>query len=288
MKFINRNSFQLDNYRLTPEEYQLKISERPRPIVLDIRAKLEVECGTVEHAYSMPAEEFSDCLIQLPPFGAIILYSDENNNQIEACLKILFEHGFNDIAYVDGGYKAIMADLIEISEPDKVKIAKMLREQKKKGIILDLQAYSVSYQLAENNPDLSEYKYIELDNFKIYFSHNKLRLIKGTKISYQEGKITFDHSRWKQKNNSEDLSSRVQKVLDQEINPMVASHGGFVKLIQIDDDVAYVEMAGGCQGCGLSAVTLKQGVEAAIFHSVPEIAEVLDTTKHEEGVNPYY
>jgi Fe/S biogenesis protein NfuA len=84
------------------------------------------------------------------------------------------------------------------------------------------------------------------------------------------------------------LARAVQEMLDIEINPAVASHGGYIGLLDIADGVAYVQMGGGCQGCGLAEVTLSQGVRTAIVERFPEIVEVVDTTDHASGTNPYY
>lgn len=84
------------------------------------------------------------------------------------------------------------------------------------------------------------------------------------------------------------LAQRVQETLDKEINPGVASHGGHISLLEVKDNKAYIKLGGGCQGCGMADVTLKQGIEVAIRKAVPEIEEVLDTTDHGSGDNPYY
>jgi Fe-S cluster biogenesis protein NfuA len=81
---------------------------------------------------------------------------------------------------------------------------------------------------------------------------------------------------------------RVQRLLDDEINPAVASHGGYIALVDVLDNVVYLRLEGGCQGCGMANVTLKQGVEAAIRRELPEIVAVRDTTDHAGGSNPYY
>lgn len=86
----------------------------------------------------------------------------------------------------------------------------------------------------------------------------------------------------------EELRDRVQTVLDSEINPSVSSHGGHVDLIDVQENSAYIRMSGGCQGCGSADLTLKLGIERAIRHAVPEIAQVLDVTDHAAGRNPYY
>ncbi|MBX3002388.1 MAG: NifU family protein [Anaerolineales bacterium] len=87
---------------------------------------------------------------------------------------------------------------------------------------------------------------------------------------------------------SDPLAVRVQQVINEYINPGVAGHGGWVLLTDVKSTSVYVEMGGGCQGCGLSAVTLRQGIERAIMEAVPEVTEVIDITEHGEGENPYY
>jgi Fe-S cluster biogenesis protein NfuA len=84
------------------------------------------------------------------------------------------------------------------------------------------------------------------------------------------------------------LRERVQDVLDMDINPAVASHGGFVELIDVRQNDVYVRMGGGCQGCGMASMTLRHGVETAIRRAVPEVGGIFDTTDHAAGRNPYY
>jgi Fe/S biogenesis protein NfuA len=81
---------------------------------------------------------------------------------------------------------------------------------------------------------------------------------------------------------------QIQRVLDEQVNPAVASHGGNISLIEYRDGIAYLQMGGGCQGCGQAAATLKQGVERILRDQVPEIEEILDVTDHAGGRNPYY
>lgn len=84
------------------------------------------------------------------------------------------------------------------------------------------------------------------------------------------------------------LRARVEDVLENEINPSVASHGGIVHLLDIRDNNLFIQMGGGCQGCGMASVTLKHGVEAAIRQAIPEVGAILDVTDHAAGRNPYY
>ncbi len=87
---------------------------------------------------------------------------------------------------------------------------------------------------------------------------------------------------------SGDVAQRVMQVLEAQINPSIASHGGRADLVAVEDEVAYLRLSGGCAGCGMAAVTLSQGIEVAIRDSVPEIARVVDVTDHAAGTNPYY
>lgn len=84
------------------------------------------------------------------------------------------------------------------------------------------------------------------------------------------------------------IRKRVQEVLDTRINPSVAAHGGRVALIGVEGNTIFIQMGGGCQGCGQANVTLKQGVEVEIHAAVPEVGDILDTTDHAAGRNPYY
>ncbi|HWP46324.1 MAG TPA: NifU family protein [Candidatus Limnocylindrales bacterium] len=84
------------------------------------------------------------------------------------------------------------------------------------------------------------------------------------------------------------VAQRIQQLIDTRINPAIAAHGGYVSLIDIKDNVVYVQLGGGCQGCGMVDVTLKQGIEVMIKEEVPEITQVLDVTDHAGGKNPYY
>jgi len=113
--------------------------------------------------------------------------------------------------------------------------------------------------------------------------------VRGTTIDFVEGpegagfRIDNPNPLW-----GDAISQSVQKVFDEEINPQVASHGGWVQLLEVKNDIAYIQLGGGCQGCGMVDVTLKQGIEVVLREKVPQIREVVDTTDHAGGANPYY
>lgn len=85
-----------------------------------------------------------------------------------------------------------------------------------------------------------------------------------------------------------DTADKIRQLLEQRINPALAAHGGYAELMGVDGDKAFVTMGGGCQGCAISAMTLREGIERSIKEAVPEITEVVDTTDHSAGENPFY
>ncbi|MCB0377734.1 MAG: NifU family protein [Bdellovibrionales bacterium] len=83
-------------------------------------------------------------------------------------------------------------------------------------------------------------------------------------------------------------AQQVLELIENEINPSLASHGGFVKLHALENGTASIEMGGGCQGCAMSYMTLKEGIETAIIERVPSVKQVVDVTDHSLGDNPFY
>ena len=86
----------------------------------------------------------------------------------------------------------------------------------------------------------------------------------------------------------DEIRARVQHLLDTEINPAVGSHGGWVELLGVQRNDVFLQLGGGCQGCGMADVTLKQGIETLLRKEIPELGEVLDQTDHAAGRNPFY
>ena len=129
----------------------------------------------------------------------------------------------------------------------------------------------------------------ESNGLKLLIAEKSVQYINGTTLDYKEtlmgGGFAFDNPNplW-----IDDLSQSVADVIAEHVNPAVASHGGHVDLLGVDDGKAYIAFGGGCQGCGMVDVTLKQGVEVMITDNVPEISEIIDTTDHEAGTNPFY
>lgn len=131
----------------------------------------------------------------------------------------------------------------------------------------------------------------ECDGILVYVDPASQKHLAGATLQYVDslsgGGFRFDNPN-KPRLLSNPLAVRVQAVLDEEINPGVAAHGGRVSLVNVDDGRVFVRFGGGCQGCGQADVTLKDGVVATLTRQVPEIREVVDATDHGAGENPYY
>jgi Fe-S cluster biogenesis protein NfuA len=86
----------------------------------------------------------------------------------------------------------------------------------------------------------------------------------------------------------EGLGEKIEELFERRVNPMLAMHGGYVKMVKIEGRDVYLEMGGGCQGCAASQATLRQGIESAIREVVPHVGRIIDVTNHDAGANPYY
>jgi Fe/S biogenesis protein NfuA len=132
---------------------------------------------------------------------------------------------------------------------------------------------------------------IDCGAFKVLVDAESAPNMKGTTIDFVDDpesgrsgfKIDNPNPVW-----TDPKAVKVQELIDTQVNPAVAQHGGVVELLDVKDDVVYVLFGGGCQGCGMIDVTLKQGVEAMLKEAVPEIKSIVDTTDHAAGTNPYY
>jgi Fe/S biogenesis protein NfuA len=136
--------------------------------------------------------------------------------------------------------------------------------------------------------------------FMMFFDPMAAESLKGAKVDYDETRYStgfhIQHENplssyldSRKKDWGDDpIANKVQQIVDEKINPGVAGHGGWVVLLDVKDDTAYIEMGGGCQGCAISQMTLKDGIEKIITEEVPEIKQVLDNTDHTSGENPYY
>ncbi len=141
---------------------------------------------------------------------------------------------------------------------------------------------------------------INVDEIRVFLNLDTSNLLSGATVDWVEengaGGFRVEDPKAKEQAKvqkselrlSGPMAERVQAVFDDVINPAIASHGGYVELVDVDDDTLYLRMGGGCQGCAASAATLRMGIERMVREQVPEIQDIIDVTDHTAGVNPYY
>ncbi len=186
--------------------------------------------------------------------------------------------------------------MLTFSDSARAKIVELLAAEDRKGLALRLAIDGVSggvfrYQLGFVGPDekRADDVVVEAGPFQVYVDPKSAADLDGAAIDFvdtlQETGFRIDNpnSPWK-----DPVAAEVARVIDQEINPAVAMHGGWVALVGVEDGVAFLELGGGCQGCGMAKVTLREGIEVRLKEAVPAIREIVDVTDHAGGVSPFY
>lgn len=136
---------------------------------------------------------------------------------------------------------------------------------------------------------------LEYSHFILYVDKASETYLNEAQIDYQHDNlggqlaITAPNLRGHKPSDASDLAERVTYLLNTEINPNLAGHGGMVSLVEVTEKKEVVlRFGGGCHGCGMVDVTLKQGIEKTLKEHLPDIIAVIDVTDHSQGVNPYY
>ncbi|MCL7970491.1 MAG: NifU family protein [marine benthic group bacterium] len=190
------------------------------------------------------------------------------------------------VTFTEGAKAHVVAFLAEESEPLSVRIE-----------VLDSSPLAPRYDLSlveESERETDDQIYTQ-GEFDVVVPQASVDLLKGARVDWVE---SLQGSGFKVENPNivpigegdaaGPVADRVKRVIELQVNPAIASHGGSVTLVEVRDDVVYLEMQGGCQGCGMAAVTLAQGIRRIIMENVPEIRDIVDVTNHDAGVNPYY
>ncbi|MBN55208.1 MAG: Fe/S biogenesis protein NfuA [Euryarchaeota archaeon] len=149
--------------------------------------------------------------------------------------------------------------------------------------------FQYDLQLIGKGDSLDDDAEFEVDGMTVFVGSRSVPYLEGTVLDYKEtlmgGGFSFENPNplW-----IDDVSKAVAEVIAEKVNPVVATHGGHVDLIGVDEGKAIIAFGGGCQGCGMVDVTLKQGVEVMITEGVPGVSGVVDITDHSAGTNPFY
>jgi Fe/S biogenesis protein NfuA len=192
--------------------------------------------------------------------------------------------------------------MIQISDNAQSYFSHLIRQQDEDGLGLRISVSmpgtphaSCDLQFCPPGSEDPQDHKLSLDGFDFFVEKQSITWLSDAEIDFEEestgGQLTIRAPGIKGSAPDEDaaLKERVQWVLDSEINPMLASHGGQVSLVEVTRDFRVVlQFGGGCQGCGMADVTLKQGISKTLHERFSEITSVDDVTDHESGENPYY
>jgi Fe/S biogenesis protein NfuA len=187
------------------------------------------------------------------------------------------------------------ASLLEVTKTAQEKIQGVIEAEdvEVEGLRIGIEGRSATafqYSLGLATETEEDDIVIEIGTFKVLVDAKSAADLKGAVIDYVED---LNSSGFKIENPNiptwdNPKAQKIQELIDERINPAVAAHGGQIDLLNVEDETIYIHMGGGCQGCGMANVTLKHGIEAMIQEVFPEIKQVIDTTDHASGTNPYY
>lgn len=192
--------------------------------------------------------------------------------------------------------------LIEITPPAEEYLRDLLSRQDKDNIGVRIfverpgtpHAECCMAYCPEGEAEEGDVRY-DYDGFHAYVDGDSVRYLEDAVIDFKKdsmgGQLTFRAPKSRVPDISEDASieQRINYVLYSEINPNLAAHGGNVQLLELtDENIAILEFGGGCQGCAIVDVTLKDGVEKTLKERIPELSAVMDKTDHSQRENAYF
>ena len=200
-----------------------------------------------------------------------------------------------------------MSDL-RITDEASTQIVAALEQQQPPKTALRLEAttngtaeFVYGMKLVGDDDLRSDDVVVKSNGVKVLVDPGSARNLEGATIGYEKGILrsgfSFDNpnkpkipelGKGARANLTGPTAEKVERLINTEINSAVAAHGGKVQFVGVKDNKVYLSFGGGCHGCGMVDVTLKQGIESRIKELVPEIQEVVDVTDHSTGENPFY
>ena len=287
--------FRPENYQLSVKDFFAKRRTAKRVYLFDLRGAGDYEISHLPGAHNLPIEHFENSIYQMPFTGDILLYGGGQGETLTAA-EILYDNGFDTFYYVDRFldlYEQVDESFFTIS-PEALKKIQAQHEDASNGWLLAVEPKSPTKGVYTLRPlkddDTEQMQRFQKEGIVFWMDFSLLPFLEGTEIQIDEDTVEIEVVNeglgiGKLRGNFED---RVRQVLDEQVNPMVASHGGVVSLSRIENGEVFLRFGGGCQGCGMVDVTLKQGVEVMMKESVPDIVAIHDATDHDSGSNPYY
>ena len=289
------DDFNINEYRLSPREFFEKRRTSKRPYVFDLRSSEAHEAENIPGSHSLPIEHFETSIYQMPFAGDILLYGGEDGEVLTAA-EILYDNGFESFNFTDsfeGLYSNVDASYLTITDSARKQINNELQSAEElKGVQVLVEPTSplkANYRIELVKSPLESSIQFEVDGVKVFSEHKNASFLEGTIIEInEEGELEARNPQLSISKLSGSLEDQIQLMLDEQVNPMLASHGGNVMLEGIKDSAAYVRFGGGCQGCSMIDTTVKQGVEVMLKEAIPELVGVFDITDHSEGESPFF
>ena len=287
--------FRPENYQLSVKDFFAKRRTAKRVYLFDLRGAGDYEISHLPGAHNLPIEHLENSIYQMPFTGDILLYGGGQGETLTAA-EILYDNGFDTFYYVDRFldlYEQVDESFFTISS-EALKKIQAQHEDASNGWLLAVEPKSPTKGVYTLRPlkddDTEQMQRFQKEGIVFWMDFSLLPFLEGTKIQIDEDTREIEVVNeglgiGKVRGNFED---RVRQVLDEQVNPMVASHGGVVSLSRIENGEVFLRFGGGCQGCGMVDLTLKQGVEVMMKESVPDIVAIHDATDHDSGSNPYY
>jgi Fe/S biogenesis protein NfuA len=192
--------------------------------------------------------------------------------------------------------------MIEITETAQTYFQRLIEQQDDDELALRISVNhagtpgaSCDLQFCPRGQSMPDDHELEFSGFSLFVAKASAPWLEKAQIDFEEdatgGQLTIKAPGIKGSEPSTEasLEDRIGWLLETEVNPALASHGGRVALVEITERKEVVlQFGGGCQGCGMADVTLKQGIEQTLMRHIPEITAVMDATDHRSGTNPYY
>ena len=287
--------FHPENYQLSVKDFFAKRRTAKRVYLFDLRDAADYEISHLPGAHNLPLEHFENSIYQMPFTGDILLYGGGQGETLTAA-EILYDNGFDTFYYVDRFldlYEQVDESFFTTSS-DALKKLQSQHENAADGWLLTVEPKSPTKGVYALRPlkddDTGQMQRFEKEGIVFWMDFSLLPFLEGTEIQIDEdtGEIEVVNEGLGIGKLRGNFEERVRQVLDEQVNPMVASHGGVVSLSRIENGEVFLRFGGGCQGCGMVDVTLKQGVEVMMKESVPDIVAIHDATDHDSGSNPYY
>ncbi len=289
------DDFNINEYRLSPREFFEKRRTSKRPYVFDLRSSEAHEAENIPGSHSLPIEHFETSIYQMPFAGDILLYGGEDGEVLTAA-EILYDNGFESFNFTDSYealYSNVDASYLTITDSARKQINNELQTAEElKGVQVLVEPTSplkANYRIELVKSPLESSIQFEVDGVKVFSEHKNASFLEGTIIEInEEGELEARNPQLSISKLSGSLEDQIQLTLDEQVNPMLAAHGGNVILEGIKDSAAYLRFGGGCQGCSMIDTTVKQGVEVMLKETIPELVGVFDITDHSEGESPFF